>query len=69
MDPNKKNKSKKTEFESFIHKSSKWQELANFISRKNRDICILKDVKKDPNLKKIHEQRDKIHSKLFKKQK
>jgi hypothetical protein len=39
---------------------SKWQELANFISRKNRQISIIKDFEKDPTLKKIHTQRDKI---------
>ncbi len=47
-------------------KGSKWQELANFISRKNRDISIIKDIEKDPALKKIHTQRDKIFSKIFK---
>jgi len=46
-------------------KGSKWQELANFISRKNRDISIIKDIQKDPMLKKIHFQRDKIYSKSF----
>jgi len=50
-------------------KGSKWQELANFISRKNRTISIIKDTRKDPALKKIHIQRDKIHSKLFKQNK
>ena len=69
MSANKKKKQLLPKVPVPFQKGSKWQELANFISRKNRDICILKDVKKDPNLKKIHEQRDKIYSKLFKKQK
>lgn len=50
-------------------KGSKWLELANFISRKNRDISIIKDVEKDPALKKIHNQRDKIFSSLLKNKK
>jgi len=41
-------------------KGSKWKELANLISRKNRQILVIKDIKKDPALRKIHEQRDKI---------
>ena len=47
-------------------KGSKWQELANFISRKNRAISLIKDIEKDPALKKIHTQRDKILSNIFK---
>lgn len=69
MDDSKKNKTKTTEIDFFEQKGSKWQELANFLSRKNRSICIIEDIKKDPSLKKIHLQRDKIYSKLFKKQK
>jgi hypothetical protein len=49
----------------FFKKGSKWQELANFISRKNRSISIIKDIQKDPVLKKIHLQRDKIFSEIF----
>ena len=52
-----------------FQKGSKWQELANFISIKNREISIIKDFKKDPNLKKIHTQRDKIFAKDFSKKK
>lgn len=52
-----------------FRKGSKWTELANFISRKNREISIIKDVENDPVLKKIHEQRDKIFSTLFKEKK
>jgi hypothetical protein len=52
-----------------LKKGSKWQELANFISRKNRDISIIKDIEKDPALKKIHIQRDKIYSSSFSKKK
>lgn len=48
---------------------SKWLELANLIARKNRDISIIKDFEKDPSLKKIHAQRDKICSKNFHKKK
>lgn len=48
------------------NEGSKWQELANFISRKNREISIIKDFEKDPALKKIHNQRDKIFLNLFK---
>ena len=42
--------------------SSKWQELANLVSRENRDITIKKDLEKDPQLKKIHDQRNRIFS-------
>ncbi|MBN2479377.1 MAG: hypothetical protein JXA94_04035 [Parachlamydiales bacterium] len=49
----------------FFKKGSKWQELANLIARKNRQISIIEDFKKDPNLKKIHIQKDKIFSKIF----
>lgn len=65
MNANKKNKKTKPPAVSFSNKGTKWQELANFISRKNRDISIVKDFEKDPNLKKIHSQRDKIFSKEF----
>jgi hypothetical protein len=44
-------------------KGSKWQELANFISRKYRTISI-QELKKDPTLRKIHEQIEKIFSHL-----
>jgi len=45
-------------------KGSKWQELANLLSRKSRSFSLLKDSQ-DPFLKKVHEQRDKIFSKLI----
>lgn len=48
-----------------FQKGSKWLELANLVARKNRDISIIKDFEKDPSLKKIHTQRDKIYSKKF----
>ncbi len=46
----------------FYKKGSKWQGLANLISRKNREISIITD-EKDPRLKKIHLQKTKIFSK------
>ncbi len=68
MNTNKKKK-KLPKVSIFFEKGSKWQELANFISRKNREISIIKDFKKDPYLKKIHLQRDKIFAKEFSKKK
>ncbi|NGX33781.1 MAG: hypothetical protein K1060chlam1_00122 [Candidatus Anoxychlamydiales bacterium] len=65
MGSNKKNKKTLPKAFASFQKGSKWQELANFISRKNRDISIIKDFEKDPNLKKIHTQRDKIFAKKF----
>jgi len=41
--------------------SSKWLELANLISRENRKISIIEEIK-DPVLKKIHDQRVKFFS-------
>lgn len=61
----KKNKTIPTPFQI----GSKWQELANLIARKNRQISIIEDFEKDPSLKKIHTQRDKIYSKTFIKKK
>jgi len=43
---------------------SKWQELANIVARKNREISIIKDVENDPVLKKIHSQKNKTFSDL-----
>lgn len=60
------NKKFKPPVDFLFTKGSKWQELANFISRKNRNISIIKDLNKDPVLKKIHAQRDKIYSNIFK---
>ena len=65
MGSNKKNKKTIPKAFASFQKDSKWQELENFISRKNRDISIIKDFEKDPNLKKIHTQRDKIFAKKF----
>jgi len=48
----------------FVKKGSKWLELANLLSRKSREYHIIEDVKKDPALKKIHIQMDKIFSKI-----
>ncbi|MFA6119422.1 MAG: hypothetical protein WC688_05860 [Parachlamydiales bacterium] len=45
---------------------SKWQELANLVSRKARKISILKDEQTDPALKKTHE---KINDLFIKKNK
>jgi len=42
---------------------SKWVELANVVARENREISI-KNVKEDPTLQEIHEQRKKIFSNL-----
>lgn len=61
----KKNKTIPIPFQS----GSKWLELANIIARKNRNISIIKDFEKDPSLKKIHAQKDKICSKKFYKKK
>jgi hypothetical protein len=67
MGQSKKRKQTTRPIESFIYKSSKWQELANLLARKNRSFSILKDFENDPNLKKIHEQKNKIFQKTFKK--
>ncbi|NGX44692.1 MAG: hypothetical protein K1060chlam3_00864 [Candidatus Anoxychlamydiales bacterium] len=65
MSANKKKKKTLSKVPVPFQKGSKWQELANFISRKNREISIIKDFEKDPYLKKIHSQRDKIFAKEF----
>ncbi|NGX52509.1 MAG: hypothetical protein KR126chlam5_00809 [Candidatus Anoxychlamydiales bacterium] len=65
MSANKKKKKTLSKVPVTFQKGSKWQELANFISRKNREISIIKDFEKDPSLKKIHSQRDKIFAKEF----
>ncbi|NGX32869.1 MAG: hypothetical protein K1060chlam4_00925 [Candidatus Anoxychlamydiales bacterium] len=65
MSANKKKKKTMPKVPVPFRKGTKWQELANFISRKNREISIIKDFKKDPTLKKIHSQRDKIFAKEF----
>ncbi len=45
-------------------KSDKWQELANLVSSTYRRKFSLIEEVKDPALKKIHEQREKIFSKI-----